>query len=232
MILRPGLSLSVEQALRAGGEVCGVGRQVFLVHDLGVLQGALESLHAVAAEGIVLRQHGDRRAFLVEGHGVGDGVLRGIAAGAEDVLVPLVAGDRIRHGGFDQQDLLVFLGDGQHGQRHARDGADGDVGVVVGIGRGQLRARHVGLALVVLLDDADLAAGHRHRALRGVLQAQHQAVLGLLGIGFQRAGLVVDVGHDEVLGHGGRLHAQAGHRGQQYAFHHGCLLMRGAVAAA
>ncbi|MNS58954.1 hypothetical protein D3C72_918950 [compost metagenome] len=184
----------------ARGEVGGVGGQVFLVDDLGVLQRALEGFHAVSSEGVVLRQHGDGRASLVERHGVGDGVLRRIAAGAEDVLVPLGSGDGVCHGGFDQQDLLVFFSDGQHGQRDTRRGrADGDVGVVVGIGGRQLRAGDVRLALVVFFDNADLAASHGHRALRGVFQAQHQARLCLLGVGFQRPGLVVDMGYDKVL---------------------------------
>ncbi|MNI55710.1 hypothetical protein D3C73_1106750 [compost metagenome] len=162
----------IEQALCARGEVGGVGGEVFLVNDLGVLHGALEGLHAVAAEGVVLRQHGDGGAGLVERHGVGDCVLRRIAAGAEDVLVPLVTGDGVCHGGFDQQDLFVLFGDGQHGQRDAGRGrADGNVGVVVSIGRGQLRAGDIRFALVVFFDDTDLAAGHGHRALRGVLQA-------------------------------------------------------------
>jgi hypothetical protein len=94
---------------------------------------------------------------LVQRHGVGDRVLRAVAAGAEDVLVPLVAGDRVGHGRLDQQDLLVFLGDRQHGQRDAgRRRADGEVDLVVGVGGGQQRLAQVGLALVVLLDHDDL----------------------------------------------------------------------------
>jgi hypothetical protein len=96
---------------------------------------------------------------LVDGHGVADGVLAAVAAGAEDVLVPLVAGDGVGHGGLDQQDLFVFLGHGQHGQRHARRrGADGDVGLVVRVGGGQQALAQVGLALVVFLDHHDLLA--------------------------------------------------------------------------
>ncbi|MNL22450.1 hypothetical protein D3C87_1437990 [compost metagenome] len=170
------------------------------MHDLGVLQGALEGFHAIPAKGVVLRQHGDRGAGLVECHGVGDGVLRRIAAGAEDVLVPLGSGDGVGHGGFDQQDLFVLFSDGQHRQRDTGRGrADGNVGVVVGIGGRQLRAGDIRFSLVVFFDDADLAASHGHRALRGVFQAQHQARLCLLGIGFQRPGLVVHMGDDKVL---------------------------------
>jgi hypothetical protein len=151
------------------------------------LSAALEGLHAVAAEGVVLRQRGDGHAGLVDRHRVGDRVLRAVAAGAEDVLVPLVAGDRVGHGGLDQQDLLVFLGHRQHGQRDARSGrADGQVGLVVGIGGGQQRLAQVRLALVVLLDDHELLAVDHHRAAGGVVQAHHQAGLGLLAVGLQR----------------------------------------------
>ena len=95
--LAAGLVLQrVDHALGAGGEVGGRRRQVFLVDDLGLLERVLERLHAVAAERVVLRQRGDRDAVLVERDRVGDRVLRAVAAGAEDVLVPLVAGDRSR----------------------------------------------------------------------------------------------------------------------------------------
>jgi hypothetical protein len=51
----------------------------------------------------------------------------------------------------------------------------------------------VGLALVVLLDHDDLLAGDRHRAAGRVVEAHHQAGLGLLAVGLERAGLAVDV---------------------------------------
>ena len=45
----------------------------------------------------------------------------------------------------------------------------------------------------------DLAALDHHRAAGGVLEAQHEAGRGLLGIGFERAGLVGDQRDLEVL---------------------------------
>ena len=191
----------VDQALGTGGEVGGGGGQVFLVHQLGVLERVLEGLHAIAAEGIVLRQRRHRHARLVDGHGVGDGVLAAVAAGAEDVLVPLVAGDGVGHGGLHQQDLLVFLGHGQQGQGHAAGGgADGDVGLVVRVGRGQQALAQVRLALVVLLDHDELLAIDGHAAAGGVVQAHHQAGLGLLAIGLQRTRLAVHVGNADFTG--------------------------------
>jgi len=72
--------------------------------------------------------------------GVGDRVLRGIAAGAEDVPVPLLAGNLVCDRRLDDQDLLVFLGDRKVGQRRGRRGrADGDIGLVVLIGLGECR---------------------------------------------------------------------------------------------
>ena len=97
-------------------------------------------------------------AGLADRHGVGDRVLRGIARGAEDVAVPLVAGDLVGDRRFDDEDLLVLLGDRQHGDgRRRRGGADRDVGVIVLIGLGERRLGEVGLALVVLDDDVELA---------------------------------------------------------------------------
>jgi hypothetical protein len=57
---------------------------------------------------------------------------------------------------------------------------------------------HVGLALVVLFDDGDLAAGDRHRSLGRIFEAHHQAGLRLLAVGLQRAGLAVDMRDLEV----------------------------------
>ena len=175
---------------------------------LAFFSDVLEGLDAVAAEGVVLRQGGDRHAVLVERDGVGDRVLRAVAAGAEDVLVPLVAGDRVGDRGLDQQDLLVFLGDRQQRQRDARGRrADRDVGLVVAVGGGEQALADVGLALVVLLDHDDLLAGDHHRAAGRVVEAHHQAGLRLLAVGLERAGLAVDVGDADLLALRGGLHA-------------------------
>ncbi|MNZ91692.1 hypothetical protein D3C78_1106860 [compost metagenome] len=202
------------------------------MHQLAFLDRILEGLDAVAAEGVVLRQRGDCHARAVNGDGIADRILAGIAAGTEDVLVPLVTGDRVGHGRLDQQDLLVLLGHGQHGQRHARSaGPHGDVGLVIRVGRGQLALAQIGLALVVFLYHHQLLAGHRHAAARGVFQAHHQAGLGLLAIGLERAGLAVDVGNADFarLREGG-LAGQQGQRSQgsgmdqSTALHGACLL--------
>src|SRR6185312_13741418 len=142
----------VDAALDAGREVGRRRRQVFLVDDLGFLQVLLERLDAVAAEGVVLRERAERRAGDVGRDRVGDRVLRAVAAGAEDVLVPLVAGDRVGDRGLDEQDLLVLLGDRQHRQRDTgRRRPDGEVGLVVAVRRREQALADVGLALVVLL---------------------------------------------------------------------------------
>jgi hypothetical protein len=73
-------------------------------------------------------------------------------------------------------------------------GADGDVRLVVAVGGRQQRLADVGLALVVLLDDGELATRHRHRAAGGVVQAHREAGLRLLAVGLERAGAAVDVG--------------------------------------
>ena len=232
--LAAGLVLElVDHALDACGEVGGVLRQVFLVHQLGVLDGFLEGLHAVAAKGIVLRQRDDGGARLVHRHGVADGILAAVAAGAEDVFVPLVASDGISRSGLHQQDLFVFLGHGQQRHRHAAGGgADGNVGLVVGIGRGQQALAQVRLALVVFLDHHQLLARHLHRAAGGVLQAHHQANLRLLAVGLQRAGFAVNVGNADLArlgpgrgGNGGECGGSKGGGSDQGAALHGeCLL--------
>ena len=82
MILRARLVLQrVEQALRDGGEVGGVGGRVFLVVQGGAGLGErlLERGDAVAAESVVLRQGRDMHAGLADRHRVGDRVLRRIA---------------------------------------------------------------------------------------------------------------------------------------------------------
>src|SRR3546814_17785452 len=74
-------------------------------------------------------------ALLREGGGGGIGILGRVARGAEDILVPLFAGDGVGHRRLDDQDLLVFLGDRQHGARPARaGGADGELDVIVAVG--------------------------------------------------------------------------------------------------
>ena len=173
------------------------------MHQLGVLQSPLERLDEVLAKGVVLGQGGDVHALLVQGHCIRDRVLGGIAPSAEDVTVPLVAGNGIGHGRLHQQDLLVFLRHGQHGQGHPRTRRpDREIGLVVGEGGGQLGLAHIGLALAVLLDHDQLVAVHLHRAASGVVQAHHQAGLGLPGVGLERPRLVVDMGNLDVLGHG------------------------------
>jgi hypothetical protein len=92
--------------------------------------------------------------------------------------------------------------------------ADRQVGLVVGVGGGQQALAQVGLALVVALDHGDLLAVHLHGAAGGVFQAHHQAGLGLLAIGLQRAGLAVDMGDLDVAGGEGRGTGQHGQRGE------------------
>jgi hypothetical protein len=74
--------------------------------------------------------------------------------------------------------------------------------MVVLVGLGQGRFGEVGLALVVLDDDDDLASVDRHRPLGRVFEAEPETGLGLLGVGFERAGAAVDQGDSEVVGAG------------------------------
>ncbi len=204
----------------AGGGEIGRGlRGVLLVHDLGLgADGRQRGLHrgdAVLAEGIVLGERGDADVLVLQGRGGGQRVLRGVARGAEDVAVPLLAGDLVGHGRLDDQQLLVLLGDRQHGERAGRaGGADGDVDLVVAIGLLERGLGEVGLELVVLQDDLDLAAVDFHRALGRVFEAQHEAGLGLTRIGFERTGLAVDQRHLErrLLGDRRTGQEQAGQR--------------------
>ena len=124
MIFLPGLILErVEQPLRRSRKVGGHERRVFLEHHLGVavrlVERPLEGGDAVAAEGVILRQHADRDVVLAERDRRGKRVLRGIAAAAEDVAVPFIAGDGIGDRGLDQKNFLRILGDRQHGERRA-----------------------------------------------------------------------------------------------------------------
>ena len=204
MIFLPGLSLSASNRRCAGGgEVGRCRRCVFLRRDrrAGFGQRRLEGRDAVAPEGVVLRQRRDRHARLADRDRVRDRILRGVAAGAEDVAVPLVAGDLVGDRRLDDQDLLALLGDRQHRERGGRRGrADRERDAVVLIGFGERGLGQVGLALVVLGDEHDLAPVDRHRALGGVFEAEAQAGLGLLGIGLERAGLAVDQRDLQVFG--------------------------------
>ena len=215
----------VEDALGGGGEIGGVGGNVFLMHQLRgrARQRLAEGGDAVAAKGVILRQRGHDHPFLPQRHRVRDRVLAGIAPGAEDVAVPFAAGDRIGHGGFDDQDALVFFGHGQHRQRDARTGRpDGDMRAVIAEGLRQQGAAQIGAKLAVIFHDADRLAVDLHRAAGGVFQPQHQAGLGLGGIGLQRAGAVVDMG-DADLGHDGRRQRHHGRRGDGRNEFHGPL---------
>ena len=186
----------LEQPLPGGGEVGGVARHIFFENQLGagVRQGLLESRDAITAEGIVLCDGGDGGIGTAQRHGVGNRVLRGIPPGPEDVAVPLGSGDRIGHGGLDNQHLFILLGHRQHGQRHPRGHRPNRQGhLVVAVGFRQQRPAVFRLQLGVLLDHLNLLAVHFHGPARGVLQAQHQAAMALCGIGFIGPGLTIDM---------------------------------------
>ena len=94
----------------------------------------------------------------------------------------------------------MLLGDRQHRDgRGGRGGADGDVDAVVLIGLGERALGEVGLALVVLGDDDDLAPVDLHRPLGRIFETEPEARLGLLGVGLQRAGQAVDEGDLEIV---------------------------------
>ncbi len=111
-----------EQALAGRGEVRRGGRHIFLGRKrrAGLCQRLLEGGDAVAAKRIVLGQRRNRDALLADRDRVGDRVLRGITAGAEDVSIPLLAGNLVRDRRLDDQDLLVFLGDREVRQGRGR----------------------------------------------------------------------------------------------------------------
>ena len=113
--------------------------------------------------------------------------------GAEDVAVPLLAGDRIGDRRLDDQHLAVLLGHRQHREsRGETSGADGEIDLVVVIGLLQQRLGEIGLQLIVLDDHVDLAAADRHRALGEVFEPHHEAGFGLLGVSLERSGLAGD----------------------------------------
>ena len=200
------------------------------MHQLGFFERFPERFDAIAAKRRVLRQRGDGHAGFVERNGIGNGVLRAVSAGTKDVLVPLFAGDRISYCGLDQQNLFVLFGHRQHGQRNRRSGwADRDVNFVVAIGCGQQALAQIRLALVVFFNHHQFFARHHHRATGGVVQAHHEADSGLLAVGFERAGLAVDVGDFYLTGlaDGQWRDKGCGKRGErdQGATVHGCLLL-------
>ena len=95
----------------------------------------------------------------------------------------------------------MLLGDRQHGDRGGRRGrADRDIRAVVLIGFGERDLGEIGLALVVLGDDDDLAPGDRHRALGRVFEAELEAGLGLLGVGLERTGAAINQCDLEIVG--------------------------------
>ena len=145
----------LENALRGSGEVGRGGRRVFLMDDLGLGiglgQGLLERLDAVAAEGIVLGQGRDRDLALQRCR-ARYRILGRSARGAEDVPVPFVARDRIGDRRLDHEYFLVFLRHRQHGQGDAGiDRTDRDIHLVVAVGGGKLRLAHVRFVLGVLV---------------------------------------------------------------------------------
>ena len=102
----------------------------------------------------------------------------------------------------------MLLGDRQHRDRRRRgSGADRDVDAVILIGLGQRGLGEIGLALVVLDDDVDLAPVDLHGSLGRVFEAEPQPGLRLLGVGLQRPGAAMDQGDLEIIrprGHNGR----------------------------
>jgi len=70
------------------------------------------------------------------------------------------------------------------------------VGIVLGECRLDQRPGPRRVHLVILLDQLDRTAFHRHGAVGGVLEAHAQPDVQLLAIGPQRAGEGVDVGDD------------------------------------
>ena len=206
----------VNDALKAGGEVGRAHGQILFMHDLGLLGEFLGGLHTIAAKGVVIGQKRDHIARLIQrggvGGGVGGGVLAAVAAGAEDVAVPFVAGDAIGHGGLNQQQLFVFLSHRQHGQRHGTaGGAHREIHFVVCIGGGQGSLAHVGLALVVFLNHHNLAARHLHGATGRIFQAHLETHDGLLGIRLQRTGFAGEQSNFHIW-LGLRLRTQSQHR--------------------
>ena len=204
MIFLPGLSFSASNRRCAGAvkSVVSAGAYSSAAIVAPVFaSAALKAATPSRPNALSCAERRDRHARLADRDRVRDRVLRGVARGAEDVAVPLVAGDLVGDRRLDDQDLLALLGDGQHRERRGRRGrADRERDAVVLVGFGERGLGDVGLALVVLGDDDDLAPVDRHRALGGVFEAHAQAGLGLLGVGLERAGLAVDQRDLQVFG--------------------------------
>ncbi len=184
------ITQSVEKPFDGRGEVRRLLRNIFLGDDIGScpLQRILERSNAVAAEGIILRQRRDieilvgpkRERLRLHVH-------RRVARGLEDVAIGIGPGQSVGHRRLDQENSLIF---GRHGKKrhgHARGRvADGDQRVVVAIGLGQERARHIRLELGVLSDDLDRPALDLHRPVGRIFEAHFETGLGLLRIGLER----------------------------------------------
>jgi hypothetical protein len=106
-----------------------------------------------------------------------------VRAGPEHVAVPVLPGDAVGHRRLDDQHLLELGGHRQHRDgRCAGRRAHHQVHLVVGVELGDLLLRHVGLELVVLLEDLDLAPQQLLLPRGRVLEAQVEAAPHLLGV--------------------------------------------------
>ena len=211
-----------EQTLGGGGEVGGVGGQVFFVDHFAALgfHGLFIGGHAVTAEGVILGDGGDTDARLAECHGIGNRVLGRVTADPEHIAVPVRAGDGVGHA-LGHDDALILLGDRQGRQRHpGRHRPHHDVGVVLGVGFFHQRAGARRIQLGVFIDDFDLAALDFHAAVGGVLEAHLHTHAELLGVGGQRAGETGDMGNTDGIGRlrkrrGGEGGEREGRRGDE-----------------
>ena len=129
----------IEQALRRRCEVGGGGRRYSSAAIVApvLASAALKAATPSRPNALSCAERRDRHTLLSDRHRIRDRVLRGVAAGAEDVAVPLVAGDVVGHRRLHDQDLLALLGDGQHrerGGRRRRTDRNVDLVVLVGFG--------------------------------------------------------------------------------------------------